>query len=365
MLPKGLNEVFIQQLMSTHAKSGKMGNWLPIFFSGEAWRYKSMQQTLKTITDPVQYQNLQHHAFMNLTRWRKNDHTPPAKVEVITQDWGTTCLEMTQQYGAQYTVLNHANAHFPGGGFLRFGNAQEENMWHRTTCALSLSENGIYFDHQNSSFRYTPSSTQLLSANVIMNASEQAILKQKTGIQYPNAYRVYSSDVSRVCFRGPEFLINHDQLQERGGKNTILADPSLSFEFLPSDLIFPFYELRSAAPNLALEGDNSATLRTQIYQQSIRRCIAAQLDTLIVQGRKHVILGAWGCGEFHNDPHIVARIYQEEISKRAEHFLHIAFAILRTASHHHINHTAFEEHLAELKLGASAQNTKSSWSPGA
>lgn len=82
------------------------------------------------------------------------------------------------------------------------------------------------------------------------------------------------------------------------------------------------------------------------------------MDTLIIKGRKHVILGAWGCGEFHNSPNVVARIYQEEISKRAEHFEHIVFAILRTASHHHINHVAFEKHLAGLKLGSKAHTTQ-------
>lgn len=358
MLLKGLNEVFIQQLKSAHAKSANPGNWLRIFFNGEAWRYKSMQNTLKKITDPVQHQELQHQARMNLSKWRKTKQAPPSKVEIFNQDWGAICLQMTQKYGVPYTVLNHANAYFPGGGFLRSGNAQEENMWHRSTCALSLLEPGVYFDIKSNSFRYQQFYSELISANALMDASELFILNQITGIQHTKAHRVYLSDIPRVCFRGPELLVNHDAIEERNGKNTIFADPDFSFQFLPTETIFPFYEMRSAAPDLALEGDNSVTFRSQEYEQAIRRCIAAQLDTLVIQGRKHVILGAWGCGEFHNDPKIVARIYQEEISKRAEHFQHIAFAILRTASHHHLNHTTFEENLEGLQLGQKDQRVK-------
>ncbi|MGM9452782.1 hypothetical protein ACTAZI_05530 [Legionella bozemanae] len=55
----------------------------------------------------------------------------------------------------------------------------------------------------------------------------------------------------------------------------------------------------------------------------MRRRIAAQLDTLILVGQPNVILGAWGCGEFKNEPQLVAEIYAEEIGKRA-HFFNIS-----------------------------------------
>jgi uncharacterized protein (TIGR02452 family) len=42
---------------------------------------------------------------------------------------------------------------------------------------------------------------------------------------------------------------------------------------------------------------------------------------------RHVILGAIGCGAFRNPTAIVARLYREEIKRRADDFAVITFAI--------------------------------------
>lgn len=356
MWSKGItNTQFLQQLMQAHVKSANNMNWLKLLFSGEHWRYKSIDKTLQVLTDPIKCSNLERHAQNNLIQWRRNAQEWPARVEVSTQDWGAVCAEVTEKHGVPYTVLNHASARFPGGGFLRFGSAQEENMWHRSTCALSLGEKHIHFDAKTLSFSYDTHMSQLITAGLPMDPSEQNRLKQLNGYENPDAHRVYLSALPRVCFRGPEILIDRNNVEERNGKNTIVADPDLSFQFLPEKLIFPFYEMRSAAPNL--HSDDlywNDSKKFEHYKQVIRHCIAAQLDTLILQEKKHIILGAWGCGEFHNDPYIIAQTYREEISKRAQYFQHIIFAILRNASHHHTNHRAFEEQLADLPLGSKA-----------
>ncbi|MBP6917489.1 MAG: DUF2263 domain-containing protein [Legionellaceae bacterium] len=349
------HERFLQQLMQAHAKNSKSSSWLRVLFSGEHWRYKSLHETLKVLADPSKYQELEYHAQNNMTQWQKHSSAAPAQIDVSTQDWGTVCSAVTQQYGEPYTVLNHASDRFPGGGFLKGGSAQEENIWHRSNCALSLEEKHIGFDPSTGSFCYDNHMSQMVSAELPMNHAEQKTLAQLLGYERSDAHRVYLSLLPRICFRGPEHLINYEHVEERNGKNTIFADPDFSFQFLPENTIFPFYELRSAAPNLASEDfhfDNPKQFEN--YQQAIQRCIAAQLDTLILHGKKHLVLGAWGCGEFHNDPNIIAKTYRDEIYKRAHHFQHIVFAILRTASHHHINHTAFQNHLAGLPLGSKA-----------
>lgn len=355
MWSKGItNTQFIQQLMQAHLKTGNSMNWLRLLFSGEHWRYKSIEKTLEILRDSNKCAYLEHSAQNNLLRWAKEASSAPAKVEVSTQDWGTVCGDVTKQYGETYTVLNHASAKFPGGGFLRFGTAQEENMWHRSTCALSLGENHIYFDQNTLSFLYDAYMARLLTADLPMNSDDLSRLAKLLGYENPDAHQVYLSKLPRVCFRGPEALIDRDNFEDRSGKNTIVADPDLSFKFLPEQWVFPFYEMRAAAPNLHSDNVEWKAENFKQYQQTIRHCIAAQLDTLILHERKHLILGAWGCGEFHNNPYIIAQTYQEEIAKRAEHFQHIVFAILRTASHHHINHRAFEEHLDDLPLGEHA-----------
>ena len=356
MFSKGLSNHLTKLLMQAHAQHGKPSQWLPLLFKGESWRYRSMQKTLETITNPDEIKQLQKHAQENLIRWQKQGKPTPEQVIVIAEDWGTACLELTQESGTLYTVLNHANKHFPGGGFLRSGNAQEENIWHRSTCALSLEEPGVYFDNIAQNFVYENAFSELIAAQTKFSQAEQYILKKKTNIHNLGTHQVYISERPRLCFRGSEVLVNRDSPGERGVKNTISADPDLSFQLLPSNFVFPFYEMRSAAPNLSHDDKKSETISSSNYKRDIQRCIAAQLDTLILKGRRHVILGAWGCGEFHNSPSIVAQTYQEEISIRAEHFNHIVFAILNTASHHCSKFNTFASHLAGIKLGTKAQS---------
>lgn len=351
------NAHFIQQLMRAYAK-GQSGMWLKLFYPCDNWRYNSLKHTLTTILDPKKHQTLVTQAQKNMLSWQKNSIKPPLEVSVTSQDWGTACLEATRQYGQSYAVLNNASRRFPGGAFLNsYGAAQEENMWRRSDCALSLAEEHVCFDAKNGDFSYDEYLSKLIAGEIIMSPEEQRILAQRTGVMNPNAHRVYLSEVPRICFRGPECLVDQHNPDEVGGKNTIQAEPDLSFLFLAQNDIFPFYELRSAAPDFSTEihqWDKEDPKCIKKYKESLQQCIAAQLDTLIHRGKKQIILGAWGCGDFNNDPHIVAKIYRDEINKRAGHFQHIVFAILNTASHHGINYGAFKAHLDGLTLGSKA-----------
>jgi len=110
-------------------------------------------------------------------------------------------------------------------------------------------------------------------------------------------------DRPRVCVRGPEDRERED----------------LVYEWLQPDDVFSFFELRASAEDLR---DGSP-----FDADDARRRIAAQLDTLRNAGIRHAVLGAFGCGDFRNPAHEVARIYREEIVARERHFSVIAFAI--------------------------------------
>ena len=119
---------------------------------------------------------------------------------------------------------------------------------------------------------------------------------------------MYLIDTPQICFR---------------------SNSGTNYSIYPDKEIFPFYELRAAALNFNPEIDPYVTFPNTsieaIAQTELR--IAAQLDTLIERGIRCVVLGAFGCGIFRNDPNIVANAYYKEITKRKIHFDVIVFAM--------------------------------------
>lgn len=271
----------------------------------------------------------------------------PKRVDVVPQDWGTATREATEEHGEAYAVLNMASPLYPSGAVLEGGNAQEENMWHRTTCALSLMDKWVEFDNNTNLFLYTEAGRQLLEARKKMTDMEIDILKERCpgAFSSDELYKTFFSKEPRVCFRGEELYFlpsSTDEFSSSGYE----PNPDISYLFLPPSSIFPF-ELRSAAPEHFSE---SQLQEPHAYENNLRRRIAAQLDTLILEGKPYATLGAWGCGAFKNDPELVARIYAEEIKKRAHFFQHIMFPIINTNSYSQ-NFDIFSETLAEIELG--------------
>lgn len=299
--------------------------------TGDYPRYQSMSKTLETITDPVKFQQLQQYALENLARWQDERIEPPQEVEVQESDWGIAALAATKKHGEPYALLNMANSEFPGGLVFEGGSAQEENIWHRSTCALSLLDQGVELDAANNVYRYDAATSDLVSGSTKLTPEELQRLNELRKEQLIEANKVYFNPCPQICFRGPEFIV------DRGaefGKSSFFAEPSLSFHYLSRKLIFPFYELRSAAPDLSGQRlDWQDAVFTKTYTSMIRKKIAAQLDTLILAGVPNAILGAWGCGSFKNNPEIISRIYREEIEKRSEFFQHIIFSILNSRNY--------------------------------
>ena len=87
-----------------------------------------------------------------------------------------------------------------------------------------------------------------------------------------------------------------------------------------------FYEMRSAAADLRGRGLTQEQRIDFTRRDNINR-ITAQIETLKRQNVRHVVLSAFGCGAFENDPTTIAEMYVEVISQNIEHFDVIAFAI--------------------------------------
>ncbi|HHF7375823.1 poly(ADP-ribose) glycohydrolase domain-containing protein [Legionella bozemanae] len=325
-------------------------NWLVGTYTGDRWRHQSMGKTLEWVTDLQKSMELQNQAQTNLNQWEQKKSSSPKSVEVVNQDWGLATFEATKKHGVAYSVLNMANPVFPGGAVLEGGSAQEENMWHRSTCVQSLLDKSVYLDKASKTFRYNETASKLLEAKIKMTDEERAILEDHFYEVDSQPYKVLFHREPRVCFRGPEITFPTDSYYFTSVGH--IADSALSYSFLPKSDIFPFYELRAAAPELPSTPHGLTDEALGHYKAELRRRIAAQLDTLIIEGRRNVVLGAWGCGEFNNDPVIVAKIYREEIEKRASFFDHIMFPILNTRSYD--NYAIFNQHLHGMKLGSAS-----------
>lgn len=88
-------------------------------------------------------------AAENLKIFRANaphpitDPTQPAEVRVIMGDSLATAQYLTKYYGEQFAVLNMANARNVGGGVNRGAEAQEENIFRRSDCLLTVDQNQL------------------------------------------------------------------------------------------------------------------------------------------------------------------------------------------------------------------------------
>ena len=268
-----------------------------------ARRRQVLRETLAKFQTPQEATRLRAQAAFNHERWsvRAAASTPGDSVRVIRGDWGDVTLALSRRYGTRFAVLNMANAYVAGGAYVEGAPAQEENMYRRTDCHFFVSHDD--FDPELD--RYRPEMTDLINAS--------------------NGRVYLDTDQPRTCIRGPEDRTRDD----------------LGYKWLRDEELFSFYELKAAAQDLRGGVAFDAA--------DARRRIAAQLDTLIQKGVRHAVLGASGCGAFRNPPEEVARIYAQEIQKRAGHYDVIAFAIFHSG-YGPDNYVPFENAMRDLDL---------------
>ncbi|MET2994932.1 TIGR02452 family protein [Flavobacterium columnare] len=168
-------------------------------------------------------------------------------------------------------ILNFASAKNPRGGFLGGASAQEESLARSSSLYASLTKDWTMYEYNRS----------------------------QTSFLYSD-YMIYS----------PNTVFWFDD------EGATLAQPILA------DVI------TSPAPNkgamLHRERPNEIQEIEEVFSQRIKKV----LHIANQQGAQTLILGAWGCGVFRNDPSLVAQLFKEVIEKHyAKAFKKIVWAI--------------------------------------
>ncbi|MFE7168708.1 TIGR02452 family protein [Streptomyces sp. NPDC057616] len=190
---------------------------------------------------------------------------------------GESSLEAARRLGGEVAVLNFASARNPGGGYLNGAQAQEEALCRASALYTCLVEVRQFYDHHRT--HRDPFYTD----------------------------RVIHSPAVPV-FR-----------DDRGG----LLDEPYTAGFLTS-----------AAPNAGVIR-RTAPERAGELPQALAVRAERVLEAAAAHGYRRLVLGAWGCGVFQNDPAQVAGAFRELLGpggRFAGTFEQVTFGILdRTA----------------------------------
>ena len=195
-------------------------------------------------------------------------------------------FEAAAQYiGKRTAVLNFASATNPGGGVEKGASAQEECL-----CRVSTLYPCLVDQKMRASF-YTP--------------------HRKNGNALHNDDIIYT----------PKVLIIKDD------DHNMLATP-----FLVDVISCAAPNLRERPSNQYNTGD---TIKVQISDNELlvlhEKRARKIFSSAIANGVEILILGAFGCGAFQNDPHIVAQAYKNVLPDYAHYFHTIEFAIFCNA----------------------------------
>ncbi|EGX56053.1 hypothetical protein SZN_29762 [Streptomyces zinciresistens K42] len=186
---------------------------------------------------------------------------------------GESSLEAARRLGGGPAVLNFASARNPGGGYLNGAQAQEEALCRASALHTCLLAAPAFYDHHR--------------------AHRDPFYTDRV---------IHSPGV-------PVF---------RDDRGALLDEP------------FPVGFLTAAAPNAGVVR-RTAPQRAAELPDALARRAERVLETAAAHGYRRLVLGAWGCGVFANDPAQVAGAFRALLGpggRFAGAFGHVVFAVL-------------------------------------
>lgn len=212
-----------------------------------------------------------------------------APIQVVNETTLSGIDALCSERDSPVAVLNFASAKNPGGGFLGGSQAQEESLARSSALYASLSRCGAFYD------RHRESRSLLYTDAVIL---------------------------SPCC---PVFRDDDGMLLDT-----------------PKEVGF----LTCAAPNAGAIASNQPEALAAVEPAFVRR-VEGVLAVAAEHGYRRLVLGAWGCGVFRNDPAMVARVFADHLRRGAwrGRFEAIRFSVLDGAPDRTI-FEAFRQRLA-------------------
>lgn len=192
-------------------------------------------------------------------------------IEVINETTAQAAARLLQDGKQNIVALNFAAACHPGGGFLSGAIAQEEDLCRASALYACLNSKPIFYNE-----------------NIIC---DNAFYTDNV---------IYSPNVP--FFRAPD--------------NSLLEQP-----FVLSIVSSPAPNVRNMSESDLKEKDFDLRLHSTFLDRMVRI-----LNVCAIHGHRNIILGAWGCGAYSNDPVMVASAFKEALNKVPA-FEHICFAV--------------------------------------
>ncbi|AUX45125.1 hypothetical protein SOCE26_066060 [Sorangium cellulosum] len=214
----------------------------------------------------------------------------PVRIEVTDETTGAAGRRLVQKEGEERVVaLNFASAKSPGGGFLRGTKAQEEDLARCSALYACLTEHREYYDQNRAS-----------------------------GTLLYTDHLIYSPDVP---------FIRNEQL-------ALLERP------------FDLSIITAPAPNAGEAIERGESLDGEI-RATLERRAGLVLAAAGAHGHRCLLLGAWGCGVFRNDPREVADVFARwlEHPRFRGAFTRVVFAVY-DRGRDQPNYRTFRERLA-------------------
>lgn len=256
---------------------------MKIINDGKYEKYDPASKTSKTVSiandlklcisrtetfGPKEYENKQIHM---------NKHSSMCEIKVIpVSSYGAAKYLVNHDKIKNTCVLNFASATKPGGGFLNGRQAQEESLSRQSALYASIKGSKMYVEHGH-----------------------------RPNDNYYTDYMIYSPNV-------PVFRNDQDE------------------SLLPPNEYFTVNVITSAAPNKTKIDKEKYSMNSKpnlnaLIQTRIRKIVKCAID----KKNDALVLGAYGCGVFGNDPKDISKLFKNVLVKEGLGFyLHkVVFAI--------------------------------------